>query len=452
MSLLTKCIGLAKKAKHRYQDSIQAHQPVYLSPVRRIDRVAAHERICAMTFDDGPCRLPANPDSFGGKPLTLHLAELLEKYDAKGTFDVVGDTSENYPDAAGAAGSASWGGIAYDHYPDFQKDQEGGVAHCPELIDRLLAGGHQITSHSWRHIIWGRKNVVYGKRRHMPGLDAVMEDLEKLDRVMKERWDYSIRLSRPPHYVDRIPGGFTSYDAYALMGYQYLGASFDGAGWLPLSGYEVEVAATIQPMEKLLDANPDGLCGQIIFQKDGFNMARRSPVADGLEKQLQLLTRLGYRVVTVDALLAHSPFSDITPDKADAQHAALLLAAGWCVAFRDNTLRPQTILTRGGLAQMAYGWEGAKKRVALIREKARPFSDLKASHPYAGACVIAAERCGLGEGRRFLPDAPATRADLRRVLTDRFGEAPEVIPEEPLTHSAFFALAAELTGERHESE
>ena len=112
MSLVTKCIGLAKKVKHRYDARIKAKTPVTLSPVRRLERVATDERIVAMTFDDGPCRLPANPDRFGGKPLTLVLMETLEKYGAKGTFDVIGDTSGNYPDKAGKEGSATWGGTA----------------------------------------------------------------------------------------------------------------------------------------------------------------------------------------------------------------------------------------------------------------------------------------------------------------------------------------------------
>ena len=60
MSLLTKGIGLAKKAKHQFQDQLRERTPVYLSPVRRIERVATEERVCAMTFDDGPCRLPAS--------------------------------------------------------------------------------------------------------------------------------------------------------------------------------------------------------------------------------------------------------------------------------------------------------------------------------------------------------------------------------------------------------
>ena len=72
MSVVTKAIGYAKKLKHRFQDEIRARTPVYLSPVRRIEQVALRERVCAMTFDDGPCRLPANPTRTG-KPLTLDL-------------------------------------------------------------------------------------------------------------------------------------------------------------------------------------------------------------------------------------------------------------------------------------------------------------------------------------------------------------------------------------------
>ena len=84
--------------------------PVYLAPVRRVQRVATTERICAMAFFGGPSRLPANPDRFRGKGLTLVLAELLERYGARGTFAVVGDTSANYPDRAGKHGSPSWSG------------------------------------------------------------------------------------------------------------------------------------------------------------------------------------------------------------------------------------------------------------------------------------------------------------------------------------------------------
>lgn len=444
MSFLTKGIGLAKKVKHHFQDQIRERTPVYLSPVRRIEQVAARERICAMTFDDGPCRLPASPDNFQGKPLTLVLAETLERYGARGTFDVVGDTSANYPDQAGKHGSASWGGIAYDHYPDFGKDAEGGAVHCPELIQRLLDGGHEITSHTYSHVLFGRKPLVYGKRNYLQGLEPVEEDLKKLHSLMEEKWGYAIRMGRPPHYVDGIQGGFTSYDAYALMGYQYLAASFDGAGWLPLASYEAEVEATWRPMEQRLRENPDYFCGQIIFQKDGFNMARRTPVADGLGRQLQLLTEYGYRVVTVSELLERAPFRDVPPDSDAARAAKRLLEQGWCVAYRDNTLRPEAALTRGELAMMAFGWEAVRRRVALIRAGRPPFRDMRASHPYAAAAVLASEAKALtGEDGRFRPDAPAMPQEVNQLCAARLGKTLSLEGRTQLTHGDFFLLLAE---------
>ena len=445
MSLVTKGIGLAKKAKHHFQDQIRERTPVYLSPVRRIERVATEERVCAMTFDDGPCRLPPNPDRSRGKPLTLVLAETLERYGAKGTFDVVGDTSGNYPDKAGKHGSASWGGVAYDHYPDFGKDSEGGAVSCPELIERLLAGGHEITSHTYSHVLFGWKPLVYGRRRYLPGLDAVVEDLKKLHRTMEESWGYPIRLSRPPHYVDGIRGGFTSYDAYALMGYQYMAASFDGAGWLPLASYEAEVEATWRPMEKLLLEDPEVFCGQIIFQKDGFNMARRTPVAHGLDRQLQLLTDHGYKVVTVSELLERSPFRDALPDSETGRAARRLLGRGWCVAYQDNTLRPDAPLLRGELAMMAFGWETVRRRIALVREGRAPFRDLEPRHPYAAAAAQAVETGAMAAvNGRFRPEEAVTAVELAQFCSTRLGRTPSLGGWSQLTHGEFFRMMRDL--------
>lgn len=445
MSLLTKSIGLAKKAKHHFQDELRARTPVYLSPVRRFEQVALGERVCAMTFDDGPCRLPANPDNHGGKPLTLVLAETLEQYGAHGSFDVVGDTSHNYPDHKGKHGSATWGGVAYDHYPDFAKDADGGAVHCPELIDRLLEGGHEITNHTYSHVLFGRKNIVYAQRKHLPDLESVVEDVKHLNEHLKEHHNYTMTLSRPPHYVDGISGGFNSYDAYALANVQYMAASYDGAGWLPLATYEAEVEAMWKPMAQKLAENPDYFCGQIIFQKDGYNMARRSPVADGLGKQLELLQQYGYRVVTVSELLALSPFRDLPQTDRRAAAAKKLVEQGWCPVFRDNSLRADTVLTRGALAMMAFGWDSVPMRVQLLRkEHGLPFDDCKITHPYAAALLLAQQKgCLTVTQGRIRPEDPVTPEELRQFLEAKLGRAPEQIPS-VLTHGELFLLVDEL--------
>lgn len=418
--------------------------PVYLSPVRRITRVATSARICAMVFDDGPCRLPASPDHFRGKPLTLVLAETLERYGARGTFNVIGDTSANYPDRPGRAGSASWNGVAYDHFPDIGQDAQGGVVHCPDLISRLLAGGHEIASHGYAHVPFGWSPPLYGMRRHLPDLDAVTADLRRLHKAMEDGWGYPLRLSRPPHGVDGIKGNLSSCDAYALMGYQYLSASFDGAGRIPLSTYEAEVEASWRPMERLLLEDPDAFCGQIILERDGCNAARRTPVADGLDRQLQLLTDHGYRVVTASELLERAPFTDVPPEQEPFRAARRLLSLGWCVAFQDNTLRPGTALTRGALAMMAYGGETVRRHIELVRSNRAPFRDMEPRHPYAAAAAQAAEtRAMTAENARFRPDDPVTPTELAQFCVTRLGRTPPLGGWTQITHGEFFTLIAE---------
>ncbi len=363
MSLISKSIGLAKKFKHRYEDRIRASTPVYISPVRRINGVKSCERVCAMSFDDGPCMQHPNPNNYGG-PLTLCLIEALERHGAKGTFDCIGDTSENYPDVCGKEGTAMWGGVAYDHYPDFGKDNLGGIKNCPELVKRILDGGHEISNHSYFHRIWGAKPLIYGKRKHLNGIDEVMADLKRLHSILKDDYDYEIKLSRPPHYVDKINKNFTSYDAYAMLGYQYLGAGPDGGGWLPGADYKKEVEAMVRVIRDALEENPDAFCGAIIFQKDGCNMLRRTPVADALELQLEELDKYGYRVLTVSEMILASPFEDIALGDEGFDEAKALLEAGCCPAFSDNCVHYEKPITEAEAAMVLFGWEAARRRVA----------------------------------------------------------------------------------------
>jgi len=301
-------VKVGKQGKKIVKKLITPAEKHYVGYTRRIERVHTTRRICAMTFDDGPMGLPASPDRFDGRTLTDVLLDTLAQYGARGSFDVIGDTSANYPDEAGKLGSAAWGGVRFDHYPDIHCDEQGGAEHNDRLIRRMLAEGHQITNHGYRHIIFGKKPFVYGAREYLPGFDAAVEDLGRLHALMQTRYGYTMTLARPPHYVDKMTGGFTSYDVYDRMGYQYMAASFDGAGWLPSTdpdpeaALQAEIRAMVEPMRKALEKDPDFFCGQIIFQKDGYNMAKRTPVAFALGQQLALLQEYGYQVVPVGEL------------------------------------------------------------------------------------------------------------------------------------------------------
>ena len=423
MSLLVKIGKQGKKVVKKLMTPAEKHTVSY---TRRIERIRTGERICAMTFDDGPMDLPASPDRFGGKSLTDILLDTLGAYGAHGTFDVVGDTGENYPDEAGKLGSAAWGGIRYDHYPDLRCDDKGGAVHNDRLIRRMLSEGHQITNHGYRHIIFGKKPFVYGDRVYLGSFDKAVEDLARLDALLREKYGYAMTMSRPPHYVDRMENGFTSYDVFDRMGYQYMAASFDGAGWLPSvhsdpeAALQAEIDAMVEPMRKALAQDPDFFCGQIIFQKDGYNMAKRTPVAFALAEQLALLKEYGYRVVTVQALLLESPFADL--GREDPLFDKLcLLEKRTAIVFSDNRLRLGDPMTWGELAMLLAPREEAvgRRRAAIRRSKKR-------ENAYVGALSWCAEQGLLPRDAR--PDGRVT------ALPERYFD-----PAEDLTRRGVYA-------------
>ena len=268
-------------------------------------------------------------------------------------------------------------GVRFDHYPDIHCDEQGGAEHNDRLIRRMLAEGHQITNHGYRHILFGKKPFVYGAREYLPGFDAAVEDLGRLHALMQTRYGYTMTLARPPHYVDKMTGGFTSYDVYDHMGYQYMAASFDGAGWLPSTdpdpeaALQAEIRAMVEPMRKALEKDPDFFCGQIIFQKDGYNMAKRTPVAFALGQQLALLQEYGYQVVPVGELLAESPFADVGREEPLFDRLTAL-AEQRAIVFSDNRLRLDDPMTVGELAMLLTPKADAiARRVAQLRRTGR---------------------------------------------------------------------------------
>lgn len=417
----------------------------YVSAVRRIDRVATDEKICAMTFDDGPCALPPNPNPKETATLTEALLSALTAYGATATFDVVGDTSENYPDRAGRPGEADWGGIAYDHYPYLGKDAMGGAKNQPELAEKILAAGCELSNHAYRHVLFGRKNFVYGKRITWKNANDVLSDAMRLHDLAESRFGVEMRLARPPHYVDRIGKYLTSYDVYEYMGYQYMGASFDGAGWLPLATYEEEVAAMHEPLRRTLEADPDALKGQIIFGKDGYNMAFRSPVADGLPLQLACLTEAGYRVLSVSELLAHACFSDVPPSDPAYAPAKALLDAGYPVAFRDNTLRPQCPMTVGELVYILTPAAFREERFRVLASNRNPriCRGIRLAHPYGAAALYAKVR-GIFDGEKISFGTPVTCEVLNGVLSKTDLAAYSYGGEGALTRGEILAFLARI--------
>lgn len=342
---MTGLYNFARGINHKRKELLWQQNGKRLSAVRRIERVHPIEgkRVVAMTFDDGPCA----KDFMGkGKGLTASILDILAEYGARATFDIIGTTEGNYPDEAGEPGSSAFGGIKFDHYPCFGEDQLAGAKNQRELVRRMIDEGHELASHTWQHRIFGRKRFLYGKRVPLRSMDEVLRDLRTLHAYIQDEFSYEIKLARPPHYVDAVTGGGSAYDAYRMMGYQYLAASFDGDGWRPGSSYEDEVEKMLAPMRKLLAEDPDALNGQIIFQKDGCNMNLRTPVEDALPMQLKMLTELGYQVVPVSELLERSPFLDLSPESPAMPYVKELLRRGHIVGYQNNTFHGERALSK----------------------------------------------------------------------------------------------------------
>ena len=415
-----------------------------MSPVRRIERVAPlnNHRLVAMTFDDGPSAAPTMPKR-SDKGLTEDILDTLLAHNAKGTFDVIGTTAGNYPDKAGKSGSFAWGGERYDHYPDFELDELAGSVNQPDLIARIISEGHELTGHSYTHTLFGKIRMIYGKRACFNNIHEVIGDLKQLDELMIDNFGFEMKLSRPPHYVDKLLDGYSAYDAYRYMNYQYMSASFDGGGWKASSGsYDQDVNDMVAPLAQALDTSPVSLNGQIIFQKDGCSMSRLTPVADALPRHLELLAKHKYKVVTVSELLELSPFEDIDDTDSLFEAARMLIGKGYCIAYRNNTLQPDRELTFGELVVMssspeklleAYRADVDSNFTRAIPESLGKFGVVP-SHPYYHAFASALETGVLsGEDRcnTNTPVTPHILSDYIRRLPDYYsldaiptGQAP----------------------------
>lgn len=361
--------NIARKANKQLKKIKKNRAGKFMSPCRRIEFVypPSNGRYVAMTFDDGPTVMPTTSDKNVG--LTDAIIDTLNDFDAKGTFDVIGTTHNNYPDSEGKLGDFTWSGVHYDHYPVYGDDLSAGAVNCPQLIKKILSTGHEITSHTYSHTLFGPMRAIYGARKHYFELSDVVADLGKLHKYMSDNFDYTIKLSRPPHYIDNIPDKSSAYDAYRIMGYNYLAASFDGAGWQPCSTYKEEVDAMINPLRAALDNDPDSLNGKIIFQKDGCNMNMRTPVADALSKQLEILTNYGYKVITVSELMNISPFEDFNPDTEEIKYIRKLLLRGCTVGYKNNTFAPDRYITIRELGIMCADPSAFRIRSAVDYDK-----------------------------------------------------------------------------------
>ena len=184
----------------------------------------------ALTFDDGP-----HPY------LTKRILDILEKYNVKATFFMVGENIRNYPDAA----------------------------------RMVIARGHEVGNHTDSH-------------NHMStlGRDAVMRELGGCEDALEELCEYRPHLFRPPQ------GAVNSFvERCAEEGdYTLILWSLDTRDWECKSTEQIvdEVISKVQP-------------GDIILMHDYIGKNSKTPEA--LEILLPKLLERGFEPTTVSSLL-----------------------------------------------------------------------------------------------------------------------------------------------------
>ena len=185
-------VRLGKKVK-RFAKSVLLPEPTCcVTYCRRIERVKTTERVCAMTFDDGPSKY------------TGELLDVLAKYNVKATFFVVN--------------------LGYT-----------------DLISRELSEGHSVGIHSASH----RYSEIYASE------EAYFADLQKVQDSITALGGKKTTLVRFPggssNTVSSFNPGIMTRLAQALtdMGYQY----FD---WNVSSGDAGETTSTDQVFENVV--------------------------------------------------------------------------------------------------------------------------------------------------------------------------------------------------------
>ncbi len=191
--------------------------------------VSTDKKQIALTFDDGP-----HPSQ------TLQILDLLDRYNARATFFMIGVNVERYPDAA------------------------------MEVIRR----GHEVGNHTYSH-----------SHLHAMGEWELDRELGRCEDALENLCEYRPHLFRPPE------GVFNSFVEHCSeqKDYAVILWSVDTKDW------ETKCADSI--VEKVLTSVRPG---DIILMHD---YVAKSQTPEALERLLPKLRAMGYEFVTVSELL-----------------------------------------------------------------------------------------------------------------------------------------------------
>ncbi len=200
------------------------------------DKVTVYKQVdndenkIALTFDDGP-----HPK------YTPEIIELLDKYDIKATFFIVGKNAKENPD----------------------------------ILRQIVDAGHEIGNHTVSHIDFNKSSY-----------DKIKKEILECNETILEIGEYSTKLLRPP-------GGAVNKKVRQIAkseGFKIILWSVDTRDWAHIS------------VEKMTDNIMTNVkSGSIILFHD--YISRKSPTPETLDIVIPMLLEKGYKFVTVGEMI-----------------------------------------------------------------------------------------------------------------------------------------------------
>lgn len=196
-------------------------------PIRHVNTT---EKVVALTFDDGP-----------DKPYTEQILSVLDKHQVKATFFILGGNAKANPD----------------------------------LIKKIMAGGHDLGNHTMSHQKMKGRTV-----------EAMKNDIASVDKILRD-------LGYEKEITFRAPFGITSpnlQEALQQLNKRMVLFTFLPQDWTKISAQQIydNVMKQMKP-------------GLIITLHDGGN--RRENTVKATEMLIENLQKEGYRFLTVSDLL-----------------------------------------------------------------------------------------------------------------------------------------------------
>jgi cellulose synthase/poly-beta-1,6-N-acetylglucosamine synthase-like glycosyltransferase/peptidoglycan/xylan/chitin deacetylase (PgdA/CDA1 family)/spore germination protein YaaH len=259
-----------------------------------VQRYGARPGEVALTFDDGP-----------DPRWTPKLLDILKAKHVPATFFVVGENMQNRPD----------------------------------LVQREVAEGHTVGSHTWTHPNIGE----------IPNPEVVIE-LTATQRLFETLTGKSMRLFRPPFLGDADP--FTAREVMPLiaaqkLGYLIVGLRNDPDDWKKPDPTHI-VDSTLERL-----AEPGPTTHQIVLLHDAGG--DRSRTVEALPRLIDALRAHGYKIVSVADLAGMTPAQAMPP--ANRSSVELMLDRVGFGLFRwlDDALRVLFLTAIAlGLARLVF--------------------------------------------------------------------------------------------------